>query len=122
MVEDWFEISWRELYPGWCCILSNTGGDIFLVRVDGLFFYIASIYGVRTAAKSATSDFITFYFSYLKMLLMRLNSFRKKVISLRAANEQRLGRQVKTDQAARNGASIRQATPSTEANSGAFFA
>lgn len=54
---------------------------IFLVGVDGLVYLIASIYGVRSAAKSATSDFITFYFNYLEMLLMRLKSFRKKGIS-----------------------------------------
>ena len=44
---------------------SEQQGGVFLVRVDGLVFHIASIYGVRTAAKSATSDFITIYFSYL---------------------------------------------------------
>lgn len=54
---------------------------------------------------------------------MRLNSFGKNGISPACGKRSvSLGTDQKKDHAARSGASIRQATPSTEANSGAFIA
>jgi hypothetical protein len=76
MVEDWFEISWRELYPGWCCILSNRG-VFFLGICDEVVYDLASIEGAHSAAISATSYLITIFTNDLKILLIRRKSFQK---------------------------------------------